>query len=151
MDKLKNIACDDPRIRLEDAVSQTEAPLIMSGFDVLAVPSQCCETGPLTALEALAAGTPVLGSNLGGIREYIQDGVNGYLLSPFRTDEWIHAIRELLDNPDKLDTCRRNIEEVRSMDDVASDMLQVYKEVIDEKTPKSVCVKRAAGVGAQTK
>jgi glycosyltransferase involved in cell wall biosynthesis len=132
LEKLKNIACDDPRIHFEDAVSQTEVPRIMSGFDVLAVPSQGCETGPLTVLEALAAGTPVLGSNLGGIREYIQDGVNGYLLSPFQTDEWIHAIRELLDKPDKIDTYRKHIEEVRSMDDVASDMVQVYTEVIEE-------------------
>lgn len=132
LEKLKNNACDDPRIRFEEAVSQTEVPRIMSEFDVLAVPSQSRETGPLTLLEAYAAGTPVLGSNLGGIREYIQDGVNGYLLSPFRTDEWIHAIRELLDNPDKLDTFRRHIKEVRSVDDVASDMLQVYTDVIEE-------------------
>jgi glycosyltransferase involved in cell wall biosynthesis len=37
-------------------------------LDILCVPSQIPETGPFVVYEALAQGTPVLGSNLGGIQ-----------------------------------------------------------------------------------
>ena len=43
----------------------------MANFDLLAVPSQWMETGPIVVLEAHAVGTPVLGANLGGIAELV--------------------------------------------------------------------------------
>ena len=41
------------------------------------VPSVCYEGFPMTLVEAFACGTPVIGSNLGGVREIIKDGLNG--------------------------------------------------------------------------
>ena len=55
-------------------------PAFLSRIDVLAVPSQWLETGPLVVLEAFAAGTPVIGSDLGGIRELVSDGRDGLLV-----------------------------------------------------------------------
>ena len=47
---------------------------MLAGFDMLAVPSQWQETGPLVVFEAQALGVPVLGSDLGGIAELITPG-----------------------------------------------------------------------------
>jgi glycosyltransferase involved in cell wall biosynthesis len=49
-------------------------------FSVL--PSECYENGPMAALEALASGLPLVGSNLGGIPEMIEDGINGIVVPP---------------------------------------------------------------------
>ena len=43
------------------------------------VPSQWFENNPLSIIESLALGTPVIGSIIGGIPELIDNGVNGYL------------------------------------------------------------------------
>lgn len=134
--KIRNKVLGDRRILFEAPVSPSDVPRIMAEFDILAVPSQWLETGPLTVLEALASGTPVLGSDLGGIREYVQDGVNGRLVSPTRTGEWSDAIRELIDNPSTLGSYRSNIGKIRSMEDVALEMACVYEEVRNTKLQK---------------
>jgi glycosyltransferase involved in cell wall biosynthesis len=50
-------------------------------------PSECYENNPLSALESLCLGTPVLGANIGGIPELIEEGINGMLFeSKNKTD-----------------------------------------------------------------
>lgn len=49
--------------------------------DVTVVPSRK-EAFGLVVIESMAVGTPVIGSNTGGIREIISDGVDGYLFEP---------------------------------------------------------------------
>lgn len=54
--------------------------LARSRFSVL--PSECFENGPMAALEALASGLPLVGTDIGGIPEMIEDGVNGFVVAP---------------------------------------------------------------------
>jgi len=51
-----------------------------SRFSVL--PSECFENGPMAALEALASGLPLVGTDIGGIPEMIENGVNGIIVQP---------------------------------------------------------------------
>lgn len=59
-----------------------DAAPYMGAFDVLAVPSTRNEALPLVILEAMASGTPVLGSRLSGIVEAIVDGESGRTFDP---------------------------------------------------------------------
>ena len=43
------------------------------------MPSVCYENGPYSAMEAMALGKPLIVSNLGGLPELVEDGVNGYI------------------------------------------------------------------------
>jgi glycosyltransferase involved in cell wall biosynthesis len=43
------------------------------------IPSECYENNPLSAIESLCLGTPVLGANIGGIPELIEENRNGML------------------------------------------------------------------------
>ena len=60
---------------------QTGEPLfdIVRNAKALVLPSECYENAPVVLLEAYGVGTPVLGSNLGGIPELIQPGITGEL------------------------------------------------------------------------
>ena len=49
------------------------------GFDLFVFPTMLQESLGLVGLEAMAAGTPVLGTRIGGLKTYIEDGVNGFL------------------------------------------------------------------------
>jgi glycosyltransferase involved in cell wall biosynthesis len=53
----------------------------------------------IVALEAAAAGCPLIASNLEGLRDAIVDGEGGRLVATEDTGEWIAAITELLDDP----------------------------------------------------
>ncbi len=46
------------------------------------IPSQAYENCPMSVLESLAVGTPVIGSRLGGIPELIEDGEDGLHFTP---------------------------------------------------------------------
>src|SRR5829696_514539 len=54
---------------------------------------------PLKVLESMAAGTPVIASDLPAVRELMADGREGLLVAPDRPGELARAVRRLLDDP----------------------------------------------------
>ena len=67
-------------------------------MDVLAIPS-LFEGFGLSAAEAMAAGIPVVASNIDGLREVIEEGVSGYLVPLGDSHGLTSAILKLLENP----------------------------------------------------
>jgi D-inositol-3-phosphate glycosyltransferase len=59
--------------------------------DVVAVPSHN-ESFGLVALEAQACGTPVVATDVGGLRTTVRDGVSGLLVPGHRADDWAGAL-----------------------------------------------------------
>jgi glycosyltransferase involved in cell wall biosynthesis len=57
------------------------------------------DTLPLTLLEALACGRPVISTNEGGTAESVDEGKTGLLVAPGRPDAMARALRELIANP----------------------------------------------------
>ncbi len=56
---------------------------------------------PLKILESMAAGVPVVASDLPAVRELLADGEHGRLVAPDRPGELARAIRVLLDHPEQ--------------------------------------------------
>ena len=52
----------------------------------------------ITFLEAMACGTPVIGGNVGGIKELIKDGENGFLVNSGDCKDLMNKISIILDN-----------------------------------------------------
>jgi glycosyltransferase involved in cell wall biosynthesis len=76
----------------------------MRGALALCVPSVHAADGdaeglPTVVIEAMAAGTPVIGSDHAGIGEAIDDGHTGFLVPEQDSDALAVALRRLLDNP----------------------------------------------------
>jgi glycosyltransferase involved in cell wall biosynthesis len=95
--------------RLEDEISQaglnrqvfvtgyrTDIPAILSASEVLVLPSTGPESFGLVLLEAMAAGKPVIATNLGGPREVVQHGVTGFLVDHTEATEMALRVRQLL-------------------------------------------------------
>lgn len=122
----RQLGCDDERIEFLPALAPAAVPAFLAGIDVLAVPSQWLETGPLVVLEAFAAGVPVVGSALGGIAELVRHGENGLLVQHDDVAAWAAAIRGLCADAALLETLRRGIGSVRTMADAAQDMHGLY-------------------------
>ena len=70
--------------------------------DLLVVPSQWYENRPMIMLEAFAAGVPVLCTDLGGMRELVEDGVQGYRFSFGDSLGLRERLSELLGDPARL-------------------------------------------------
>lgn len=67
----------------------------VSAARFLVIPSEWYENNPLTVLESLSLGTPVLGARIGGIPELIDDGENGMLFTPGDIDDLTAKIKQL--------------------------------------------------------
>ena len=66
---------------------------IVRGAKALVLPSECYENAPVVLLEAYGVGTPVLGSNLGGIPELIIEDQTGLLAQAGNVDSFAAAMR----------------------------------------------------------
>ncbi|MFL5727079.1 MAG: glycosyltransferase family 4 protein [Chloroflexota bacterium] len=88
----------------------------------------------ITPLEAMACGTPVVGSNVGGIKFTVLDGQTGSLVPPNDPAALARAIAELCRDPDRLAGIGRNaIRHVNARftwDRVAQDLEAVYARAI---------------------
>jgi colanic acid/amylovoran biosynthesis glycosyltransferase len=84
--------------------------------------------------EALASGTPCVASRTGGIVDIVEDGVNGYLVTPGDSQELAEKVMLLLQDDDMRVqmAClgRDKIEKQFSLPAVADKVLTVYRSLI---------------------
>ncbi len=66
---------------------------LISKAAFVVVPSEWYENNPLTIIESMTLGTPVIGSDIGGIPELINRNITGYLFSPGSINELTEAIK----------------------------------------------------------
>ncbi len=74
-----------------------DVPEILGELDVFVLPSMS-EGFPLVALEAMAAGRPVVATQCGGPAEVVEDGITGRIIPPGDADAIAGAVMELLAN-----------------------------------------------------
>lgn len=102
-------------------------------IDVFVLPSISSEGFGLAVLEAMAAGKPIIVSNLGGVYALVKEDINGWLLPPGDINELSKAIIKLIDCPDLIESFGKNsyriAREQFSMERMAAGIIDVYKEV----------------------
>lgn len=133
--RLEALAAGDARVRFHAPVPGPEVIATIARHDVLAVPSQCLETGPLVVLEAFAAGVPVLGSDLGGLAELMRPGTDGLLVEAASVAAWRDALVRLAGDPAVLAALRAGIRPPRTMQAVAGEMRALYRAVLGDRAP----------------
>ncbi|MBD2299854.1 glycosyltransferase family 1 protein [Nostoc sp. FACHB-87] len=79
-------------------ISQALLPAYYAAGDICVVPSYYEPFG-LVAIEAMAAGTPVIASDVGGLQHTVVHGETGLLVPPRDPNALKSAIRSLLENP----------------------------------------------------
>lgn len=71
---------------------------LLRATDVVALSSEH-EAFPLSLLEAMAAGVPIVATDTGSVAEMIDDGVNGYIVEVGSIDDLTDSITRLLEDP----------------------------------------------------
>jgi N-acetyl-alpha-D-glucosaminyl L-malate synthase BshA len=113
---------------------RSDVPNLLRCSDAVVICSET-ESAPLTLLEGLSCGLPVVATNVGGIPEILKDGVNGFLVEPKHPEEI--ADRLLLLNSDKnlrsrlSIEARKTIEKKYTAEKVVHQYEKIYNRVID--------------------
>jgi glycosyltransferase involved in cell wall biosynthesis len=117
--------------RLGDA----ELPIYYAAADVSVVPSHYEPFG-LVTIEAMASGTPVVGSDVGGLQFTVLPEETGLLCPPKDDVAFAEAIDRILLNPEWCNqlgkNARKRVEEMFSWDGVASQLGELYTELLQQ-------------------
>ena len=126
VNRLKSIVGPDAWVTFGGELDASGVRALLDRIDVVCCPSRVVEGGPTIALEANAAGVPVIGSAIPALSELVRDGVNGRLYPAGNARALAAVLKELAANPERVDQWRGNLSAVRTMDDVAADYLAMY-------------------------
>lgn len=115
-------------------------------FD-LYVQSSDYEGTPNSVLEAMALGTPVVATDVGGTAELIRHGVDGLIIPPADRDAIVGAVALFVENPLEASaaaaSARRRVETVLSFDTRMATVERVYTELMAAARPARAATVKA--------
>jgi glycosyltransferase involved in cell wall biosynthesis len=86
------------RVHLMGRVAYDEVPVYLAGADLALCPSLLDEAFPLSVIEAMASGLPVLATEVGGVATAIRQGEDGYLVPPGSVAALAQRLAEMAQN-----------------------------------------------------
>lgn len=92
-------------------------------------PSEWYENCPFTVMEAQMCHTPVLGSNLGGTPELIEEGVTGELFESGNADMLARKVKALWEQQSRLQAYTENCKKVKfdNVEEYAKKLIKIYE------------------------
>ena len=134
------------RVRFLGHVPQEELPMWYRSADMYVLSSNF-DNAPNALLEAMASGLPVLSTDVGGVSEYLRDGVNGQLVPPNDADALARAMLTYADDPAmaaRIGAHNRAEAACRySWAASAAALRAVFQRLIDERSARSHAVQPA--------
>ncbi|MEM6528972.1 MAG: glycosyltransferase, partial [Chloroflexota bacterium] len=111
---------------------QKDTAAVYADLDVKVISSRN-EGTPVTLIEALAAGCPVVSTDVGGVRELLDGGVFGRLVPDGDARAMADAILETLDNPPAPETAREAMINRYGIDRLVRDIDGLYRGLLTKK------------------
>lgn len=115
--------------------SNEEILQLISKSEVMVVPEQwLSDFGPIILIEAMALGKPIVASRIGAIPEFIEDGINGFLVERNNSGQFAQKIIWLLKNKESASLIGKKAKErVRFLynSDPVGKTLKVYKDLTE--------------------
>jgi glycosyltransferase involved in cell wall biosynthesis len=123
----------EERVLCHGRVDDDELSKLFTLADIYLMPTTRQEGLPLTILEAMANGLPVIASDIGGISQVIENDEDGLLVKPGNVSELINAIR-ILKNDEEMrlefsTAARKTIEDKYSKERMVDETLAVFSSV----------------------
>lgn len=139
---LKNLAENlkvRDNVRFIGKISHHKLPSYFKGADIFVLPSIVdskgeTETLGVVLIEAMACGTPVIGSRVGGIIDVIDNGINGFLVKQKSSKQLAEKIIKLLSNTALRERMgkqgRKKVEQKFSWDKIALEVNGIYANLV---------------------
>lgn len=133
-EEFKGLSEDDERIVFHGFVDNRDIMDYYQMTNVLVIPSICYDNSPLVIYESFSTGTPVIGSDIGGIPELVKDGYNGLLFEAGNTESLKEKLVKVINDKELLKTFEENSYESlpkNSMDEMVNKIIEEYNRVLE--------------------
>ena len=121
--------------RVDFLGDRSDVPTLLANSQVFALGSNW-EGLPISILEAMRAGLPVVASDVGGVREEVVEGQTGFLFPPGDVGAARDRIGSLLADPTLRNRMgaagRRRYEELFSLEHMLEKTLAVYRMILGD-------------------
>ena len=111
---------------------RNDIPELNNTADISAFPSKIEGLG-LAGIEAMAAGVPVVASNVHGILDYVRDGETGFAVPPDDAEGFARAIEKLADDPELREKMGKRCTEAAKPFELSralETMWAIYREIL---------------------
>lgn len=131
---LEHLKSEFPNAEFLGYKTGDELKKLISKSSFLVVPSECNENCPMTIIESMASGKPVIGSKIGGIPELIQENSTGLLFEKGNAADLAEKMKILIKHIDlrlKMGKNARQIAEKQySIETHMNKLIDVYNELV---------------------
>ncbi len=93
-EELREAYANAENIEFKGQLNWTEIKPLVAGAKMMVLPSECSENNPISIIESLSLGTPVLGANIGGIPELLNE-TNGSVFESGNQEQLQKAIETM--------------------------------------------------------
>ena len=118
-------------VELAGPLAREDVAIELSNTDLLVVPSVWYENSPLVILEALAARTPLLVSDIGGMAELVEEGQSGFRFAVGDATALASRLSSLIEDRSQLERLYRVEEPIKRVDEDAAQLEEVYFEALE--------------------
>lgn len=118
-----------PTVQRRGPYRREDGAELVAAVDCTVVPSIWWENAPLVIQEAQAQGRPVIASNIGGMAELVEDGVNGLGVSPNDPRALASAMRRIAEEPELRHRLSRNARRPDDIDTTARRYLELIEAI----------------------
>jgi glycosyltransferase involved in cell wall biosynthesis len=124
-----------PNVRFRGRFDNARLSEVYSELDVLVVPSLWWENSPITIHEAHLLRTPVVTSGIGGMAEFVRDGVDGLHFRPGDAPDLAAKLRRFVDEPGLAAALSRDFPALKTLEEDGRTMEYRYR---------GLCARRAS-------
>ncbi len=122
------------RVVMEGYKSGAELEALVKDSMAVIVPSEWYENAPYSVIESMAQGKAIIGADIGGIPELIEENINGHIFKSKDSNELNEKMKKLVDNKEKLaffgQMSRKKFQEEFTEEKHLKEILKVYDEAI---------------------
>lgn len=122
------------RVTFLGHVSRDTTQAAIKNAKVLILPSECYENFPMTIVEALSCGTPVVCSRLGAMQEIVADGSTGLHFTPGNPEDLADKVAWTWDHPARVEemgrAARRDYEQKYTAESNYAALMSIYDQAL---------------------
>ena len=133
---LEKLASGNPGIKFTGYLSGEQLQDITRKALAVVIPSVCYENAPISVLEAMAFGKPVIGARIGGIPEMIREAKNGFLFESGSCDDLKGVMERIVNFPaakiEKMGrAARKKVENQNNTESHYSALMDIYQGLLE--------------------